>query len=60
MSATMAVAEARAATQPAASGRAERVAWPERADWRSEKIRSWHLERLAVVYVRQSTPQQVT
>lgn len=29
------------------------------AEWRSEKIQSWHLERLAVVYVRQSTPQQV-
>lgn len=26
---------------------------------RSEKIRPWHLERLAVVYVRQSSPQQV-
>lgn len=23
------------------------------------KIQSWHLDRLAVVYVRQSTPQQV-
>jgi DNA invertase Pin-like site-specific DNA recombinase len=28
-------------------------------DLRSEKIRSWHYERLAIVYVRQSTPQQV-
>src|SRR5512135_1372547 len=26
---------------------------------RSPKIQSWHLDRLAVVYVRQSTPQQV-
>jgi DNA invertase Pin-like site-specific DNA recombinase len=26
---------------------------------RSPKIRSWHLERSALVYVRQSTPQQV-
>jgi DNA invertase Pin-like site-specific DNA recombinase len=31
----------------------------ERVEWRSEKIQSWHLERWAVVYVRQSTPQQV-
>ena len=28
-------------------------------DLRSEKIRPWHRERLAIVYVRQSTPQQV-
>ncbi|MGG6298340.1 recombinase family protein [Leptolyngbya sp. AN02str] len=27
--------------------------------WRSEKIQAHHLERLAVVYVRQSTLQQV-
>jgi DNA invertase Pin-like site-specific DNA recombinase len=26
---------------------------------RSEKLQPWHYERLAVVYVRQSTPQQV-
>jgi Resolvase, N terminal domain len=26
---------------------------------RSPKIRSWHLDRLAIVYVRQSSPQQV-
>ena len=26
---------------------------------RSAKLRPWHLDRLAVVYVRQSTPQQV-
>src|SRR5438309_1556924 len=26
---------------------------------RSPKLRPWHLDRLAVVYVRQSTPQQV-
>jgi DNA invertase Pin-like site-specific DNA recombinase len=26
---------------------------------RSEKIQAWHRERLAVVYIRQSTPQQV-
>jgi hypothetical protein len=25
----------------------------------SEKLRGWHRERLAVVYIRQSTPQQV-
>ena len=28
-------------------------------DLRSEKFHPWHRERLAVVYVRQSTPQQV-
>jgi DNA invertase Pin-like site-specific DNA recombinase len=27
--------------------------------WSSSKIRDWHLDRLAIVYVRQSTPQQV-
>lgn len=27
---------------------------------RSPKIKSWHLDRSAIVYVRQSTPQQVT
>jgi DNA invertase Pin-like site-specific DNA recombinase len=27
---------------------------------RSTKIKSWHLDRQAIVYVRQSTPQQVT
>lgn len=26
---------------------------------RSEKVQAWHWERLAIVYVRQSTPQQV-
>jgi DNA invertase Pin-like site-specific DNA recombinase len=26
---------------------------------RSAKLRDWHLDRLAIVYVRQSTPQQV-
>ena len=26
---------------------------------RSDKIRTWHRERLAMVYIRQSTPQQV-
>jgi DNA invertase Pin-like site-specific DNA recombinase len=25
----------------------------------SSKVRSWHLQRKAVVYIRQSTPQQV-
>jgi DNA invertase Pin-like site-specific DNA recombinase len=30
-----------------------------RADARAGKIQAWHLDRLAVVYVRQSTPQQV-
>jgi hypothetical protein len=28
-------------------------------EWHSEKIQPWHRERLAVVYVRQSTGQQV-
>ena len=28
-------------------------------DLRAEKVCPWHRERLAVVYVRQSTPQQV-
>ena len=28
-------------------------------DLRAEKLHAWHRERLAVVYVRQSTPQQV-
>ncbi len=35
---------------------------PSQATWtdlRSEKVQSWHHDRLAVVYVRQSTPQQV-
>ena len=27
---------------------------------RSPELRPWHLDRQAVVYVRQSTPQQVT
>ena len=27
--------------------------------WHSPKIRPWHLDRLAIVYVRQSSPQQV-
>jgi hypothetical protein len=27
---------------------------------REGKIQAWHLERLAIVYVRQSTPQQVS
>jgi DNA invertase Pin-like site-specific DNA recombinase len=27
--------------------------------WGTSKIRPWHLDRLAMVYVRQSTPQQV-
>ncbi len=29
------------------------------SDWRAERIHAWHRERLAVVYVRQSTAQQV-
>lgn len=56
MTATLALVEPRAPTptsRPVAHGRAEV------AEWRSEKLQSWHLERLAVVYVRQSTPQQV-
>src|SRR2546427_13120356 len=28
-------------------------------DLRTEKLHAWHRERLAVVYVRQSTPQQI-
>jgi hypothetical protein len=28
-------------------------------DMHTEKLHAWHRERLAVVYVRQSTPQQV-
>ena len=27
--------------------------------WRSPNIRPWHLDRLAIVYVRQSSPQQI-
>jgi hypothetical protein len=30
-----------------------------RLDPPSPKLRPWHLDRAAVVYVRQSTPQQV-
>jgi DNA invertase Pin-like site-specific DNA recombinase len=32
---------------------------PALEDMRTEKLHAWHRERLAVVYVRQSTPQQV-
>jgi len=32
---------------------------PKLSTWRSEKLQAHHLERLAVVYVRQSTLQQV-
>jgi DNA invertase Pin-like site-specific DNA recombinase len=28
-------------------------------DWRAQKVQPWHLDRLAVVYVRQSSAQQV-
>jgi DNA invertase Pin-like site-specific DNA recombinase len=28
-------------------------------DWRAQKVQPWHRERLAVVYVRQSSPHQV-
>jgi DNA invertase Pin-like site-specific DNA recombinase len=28
-------------------------------DWRAQKVQPWHTDRLAVVYVRQSSPQQV-
>lgn len=28
-------------------------------DWRAQKVQLWHCERLAVVYVRQSSPYQV-
>lgn len=27
--------------------------------WRSFKIKPWHLDRIAIVYIRQSTPQQI-
>ncbi len=36
-----------------------KVGLPAIDDLRSEKLRAFHRERLAVVYVRQSTPQQV-
>lgn len=39
-----------------AAGRQEGTS---RDAFRSEKLQAWHYERLAVVYVRQSTPQQV-
>jgi hypothetical protein len=32
---------------------------PELEGMRTEKLHAWHRERLAVVYVRQSTAQQV-
>ncbi|SRR5579875_760135 len=32
---------------------------PARSPLTSPKLKSWHLDRMAVVYVRQSTPQQV-
>ena len=35
------------------------VANPRGAALRSEKVSPWHRDRLAVVYVRQSTAQQV-
>ena len=35
------------------------MASPARSALRSEKVGPWHRDRLAVVYVRQSTPQQV-
>lgn len=38
---------------------ADRPAETSRGALRSEKLHAWHYERLAVVYVRQSTPQQV-
>lgn len=36
-------------------GRKDVTQW----DWRAEKVQAEHRDRLAVVYVRQSTPQQV-
>lgn len=38
---------------------ASRPSAPALDNWRAEKIQPWHRERLAVVYVRQSTAQQV-
>lgn len=37
------------------AGRKDGTQW----DWRAEKVQAEHRDRLAVVYVRQSTPQQV-
>ena len=37
----------------------EQRAGATRAGENPEKVRPWHRDRLAVVYVRQSTPQQV-
>jgi DNA invertase Pin-like site-specific DNA recombinase len=42
-------------TPPTASAPARVPPW----EWRSDKLQSWHRDRLAVVYVRQSTAQQV-
>jgi DNA invertase Pin-like site-specific DNA recombinase len=46
-------------TPPSASLTSERSAVRPSSELRSEKIVAEHLERLAIVYVRQSTPQQV-
>ena len=65
MTATLAFAEPPASPALSASPgsspllRASPGVLPVLSEWRSEKIQAWHLERLAVVYVRQSTPQQV-
>ncbi len=32
---------------------------PYKSEWRSSKTRPRHLDREAIVYVRQSTPQQI-
>ena len=32
---------------------------PSSASWNSKKLQPYHLERSAIVYVRQSSPQQV-
>ncbi len=40
---------------PAASPPTMGTQW----DWRAQKVQPWHLDHLAVVYVRQSSPQQV-
>ena len=37
----------------------ERTASAGLLDCRAEKIHAWHRDRLAIVYVRQSTPQQI-
>jgi DNA invertase Pin-like site-specific DNA recombinase len=42
------------------SSSSSRLSTPHATPARPGKLQAWHLERLAVVYVRQSTPQQVS